>query len=94
MMLIRAYRIRGHLIADLDPLGMRDTKVHPELDPASYGFTEADMDRRSSSITCWGWKSPACARSSISSGAPTAAHLPCNTCTSRIRTGRLAERAD
>jgi 2-oxoglutarate dehydrogenase E1 component len=45
LMLIRAYRIRGHLIADLDPLGMRDTKVHPELDPASYGFTEADMDR-------------------------------------------------
>ena len=45
LMLIRAYRIRGHLIADLDPLGMRDEKPHPELDPASYGFTEADMDR-------------------------------------------------
>ena len=45
LMLIRAYRIRGHLIADLDPLGMRDTRVHPELDPASYGFSEADMDR-------------------------------------------------
>jgi len=45
IMLIRAYRIRGHLAADLDPLGMRDTAGHPELDPASYGFTEADMDR-------------------------------------------------
>jgi len=45
LMIIRAYRIRGHLIADLDPLGMRDTKLHPELDPASYGFTKADMDR-------------------------------------------------
>jgi len=45
LMIIRAYRIRGHLIADLDPLGMRDTKPHPELDPASYGFTDADMDR-------------------------------------------------
>ncbi len=45
LMLIRAYRIRGHLIADLDPLGMRDEKPHPELDPASYGFAEADMDR-------------------------------------------------
>ena len=45
LMIIRAYRIRGHLIADLDPLGMRDTKSHPELDPASYGFTPADMDR-------------------------------------------------
>nr|WP_319947640.1 2-oxoglutarate dehydrogenase E1 component [uncultured Shimia sp.] len=45
LMLIRAYRIRGHLVADLDPLGMRDTNSHPELDPKSYGFSEADMDR-------------------------------------------------
>ncbi|MEM8555462.1 MAG: 2-oxoglutarate dehydrogenase E1 component [Pseudomonadota bacterium] len=45
LMLIRAYRIRGHLVADLDPLGMRDNTPHPELDPKSYGFTEADMDR-------------------------------------------------
>ena len=45
LMLIRAYRIRGHLIADIDPLGMRETTPHPELDPKSYGFTEADMDR-------------------------------------------------
>ena len=45
LMLIRAYRIRGHLVADLDPLGMREATQHPELDPASYGFVEADMDR-------------------------------------------------
>ena len=45
LMLIRAYRIRGHLVADLDPLGMRQNTPHPELDPKSYGFTEADMDR-------------------------------------------------
>ncbi len=45
LMIIRAYRIRGHLIADLDPLGMRANTPHPELDPASYGFTAADMDR-------------------------------------------------
>ena len=45
LMLIRAYRIRGHLVAELDPLGMRDETPHPELDPKSYGFTEADMDR-------------------------------------------------
>ena len=45
LMIIRAYRIRGHLVADLDPLGMRSTEPHPELDPKSYGFTEADMDR-------------------------------------------------
>jgi 2-oxoglutarate dehydrogenase E1 component len=45
LMIIRAYRIRGHLAADLDPLGLRDESLHPELDPTSYGFTEADMDR-------------------------------------------------
>lgn len=46
LMIIRAYRIRGHLVADLDPLNMRDEEtLHPELDPASYGFTDADMDR-------------------------------------------------
>lgn len=45
LMIIRAHRIRGHLVADLDPLGMRDATPHPELDPKSYGFTEADMDR-------------------------------------------------
>ena len=45
LMIIRAYRIRGHLVADLDPLGMREMAAHPELDPKSYGFSEADMDR-------------------------------------------------
>ena len=45
LMLIRAYRIRGHLAADLDPLGLQDSGYRPELDPKSYGFSEADMDR-------------------------------------------------
>ncbi len=45
LMLIRAYRIRGHLIANLDPLGMREITPHPELEPETYGFTEADFDR-------------------------------------------------
>jgi len=45
LMIIRAYRIRGHLVADLDPLGLQSEEPHPELDPRSYGFTEADMDR-------------------------------------------------
>ncbi len=45
LMLIRAYRIRGHLAADLDPLGMREETAHPELDPATYGFAAEDMDR-------------------------------------------------
>ena len=45
LMIIRAYRIRGHLVADLDPLGMRENTPHPELDPKSYGFRDEDMDR-------------------------------------------------
>ncbi|MDA5095155.1 2-oxoglutarate dehydrogenase E1 component [Aliiroseovarius sp. KMU-50] len=45
LMIIRAYRIRGHLAADLDPLGTREHSNHPELNPASYGFSDADMDR-------------------------------------------------
>ncbi|MCP5038727.1 MAG: 2-oxoglutarate dehydrogenase E1 component [Rhodobacteraceae bacterium] len=45
IMLIRAYRIRGHRIANLDPLGMGEAKSYPELEPAAYGFTEDDMDR-------------------------------------------------
>ncbi|WP_281859596.1 2-oxoglutarate dehydrogenase E1 component, partial [Litoreibacter halocynthiae] len=45
IMIIRAYRIRGHLAADLDPLGMREITEHPELDPKNYGFSEADLDR-------------------------------------------------
>ena len=45
IMIIRAHRIRGHLVADLDPLGLHDVAPHPELDHRSYGFAEADMDR-------------------------------------------------
>ncbi|SLN61238.1 2-oxoglutarate dehydrogenase E1 component [Aquimixticola soesokkakensis] len=45
LMIIRAYRIRGHLIANLDPLNMGDKTPHPELDPKTYGFGEKDMDR-------------------------------------------------
>ncbi|MEZ5898710.1 MAG: 2-oxoglutarate dehydrogenase E1 component [Hyphomicrobiaceae bacterium] len=45
LMLIRAYRVMGHLAADLDPLGLADRKIHRELMPETYGFTEADLDR-------------------------------------------------
>ena len=45
LMMIRAYRMRGHLAADLDPLKLVEEQTHPELDPASYGFTPGDMDR-------------------------------------------------
>ncbi|HSD64772.1 MAG TPA: multifunctional oxoglutarate decarboxylase/oxoglutarate dehydrogenase thiamine pyrophosphate-binding subunit/dihydrolipoyllysine-residue succinyltransferase subunit [Ignavibacteriaceae bacterium] len=44
LQLINMYRVRGHLIANLDPLGIL-TPYHPELDPASYNFTIWDMDR-------------------------------------------------
>jgi 2-oxoglutarate dehydrogenase E1 component len=46
LMLIRAYRARGHFHANLDPLGLEPRKNEEELDPRSYGFTDADMDRR------------------------------------------------
>ncbi|QIB34876.1 2-oxoglutarate dehydrogenase E1 component [Ancylobacter pratisalsi] len=45
LMMIRAYRMRGHLHARLDPLGLEPEHSAPELDPASYGFREADLDR-------------------------------------------------
>ena len=45
IMMIRAYRIRGHLIANLDPLSLQKKKEHPELKPETYGFTKNDYDR-------------------------------------------------
>ena len=45
LMMIRAYRMRGHLAANLDPLGVNPPVSHPELEPESYGFTEADYER-------------------------------------------------
>src|SRR5215813_12453800 len=46
LMLIRAYRARGHLHANLDPLGLEPVKEALELDPGTYGFTDADYDRK------------------------------------------------
>ena len=45
LMMIRAYRVRGHLAAKLDPLGLENTNAHPELEPATYGFGNDDLDR-------------------------------------------------
>jgi 2-oxoglutarate dehydrogenase E1 component len=45
LMLVRTYRVRGHLEAQLDPLGLQVPAPHPELDPATHGFTEANMDQ-------------------------------------------------
>jgi 2-oxoglutarate dehydrogenase E1 component len=46
LMMIRAYRMRGHFHANLDPLGIEGPKDHEELHPSSYGFTDADWDRK------------------------------------------------
>ena len=45
LMLVRAYRVRGHLMADLDPLGIEGRDPHPELEAESYGFGAGDLDR-------------------------------------------------
>ncbi len=46
LMLIRAYRVNGHLIGNLDPLQLTPPRSHPELDPATYGFTPDDLDHQ------------------------------------------------
>ncbi len=43
--LIRAFRINGHLIADLDPLGISEREYPQELDYKSYGFNELDLEK-------------------------------------------------
>ncbi|HWG38390.1 MAG TPA: multifunctional oxoglutarate decarboxylase/oxoglutarate dehydrogenase thiamine pyrophosphate-binding subunit/dihydrolipoyllysine-residue succinyltransferase subunit [Terriglobales bacterium] len=44
--LVHAFRVRGHLQANVDPLRLREITAHPELDPQHYGFTAADLERR------------------------------------------------
>ncbi|MBI1868581.1 MAG: 2-oxoglutarate dehydrogenase E1 component [Methylocystis sp.] len=46
LMMIRAYRMRGHLHANLDPLGLEQPHDHGELHPATYGFKDEDYDRQ------------------------------------------------
>ena len=43
--LVNMYRVRGHLIANLDPLGLKKPHTHPELDPIHWGLTIWDLDR-------------------------------------------------
>jgi 2-oxoglutarate dehydrogenase E1 component len=45
MMLIRTYRVRGHLAADLDPLGIYKRELPADLTPEYHGFTANDLDR-------------------------------------------------
>src|SRR5881628_1174584 len=46
MLLIRTYRVRGHLAADLDPLGLTKHEIPPDLTPEYYGFTDGALDRQ------------------------------------------------
>src|ERR1700730_9074263 len=46
LILLRAYRMRGHFHANLDPLGIEAPRDREELDPRSYGFVEGDFDRK------------------------------------------------
>ena len=46
IMLIRAFRIRGHLIANLDPLEIQKKEEHSELKPENYGFKKSDFNRK------------------------------------------------
>ena len=43
--LTRSYRVRGHLMANFDPLGLEGVGYHKDLDYKTYGFTDADLDR-------------------------------------------------
>lgn len=45
LMMVRTYRVRGHLMANLDPLGLEHRPVHTELEPGTYGFGPQDLDR-------------------------------------------------
>jgi len=51
--LVRVYRLRGHFLAELDPLGSKPEPL-PEFDPATYGLTTADLDRVFSTRTIEG----------------------------------------
>ncbi|HTM46640.1 MAG TPA: 2-oxoglutarate dehydrogenase E1 component [Polyangiaceae bacterium] len=51
--LIRAFRVRGHMIAKVDPLGLQ-RRSHPELEPEYYGLSDAELDQRFSSRTISG----------------------------------------
>ena len=44
--LIRAFRINGHLIANLDPLNLHEKNYHPELDYKNYGFNDSDLEKK------------------------------------------------
>ena len=83
IMMIRAYRVRGHLKAKLDPLGLA-TQIGDasELDPATYGFGEGDWDRPIFLDYVLGLENATLREIWASFSAPTAARSACSTCTS------------
>ncbi|MDH3754475.1 MAG: multifunctional oxoglutarate decarboxylase/oxoglutarate dehydrogenase thiamine pyrophosphate-binding subunit/dihydrolipoyllysine-residue succinyltransferase subunit [Acidimicrobiia bacterium] len=57
--LVHLYRVRGHLIADLDPLGLKERQMHSELDPATFGLTIWDLEREFLASGLTGTEAPA-----------------------------------
>ncbi len=92
--LVNAHRVRGHLIADLDPLAAEDPVMHPELDPATYGLTIWDLDREFLTGGIGGRDAHAARRHPRTCCAtPTAARSASSTCTSRSRPRRRGSRS-
>ncbi|MED5371630.1 MAG: 2-oxoglutarate dehydrogenase E1 component [Myxococcota bacterium] len=52
--LINSYRVRGHVVADIDPLGRLNREEHPELSLRYYGLTEADLDKTVATAPLYG----------------------------------------
>ena len=96
LMLIRAYRVRGHLAADLDPLELQPPGKEEELEPATYGFggrsRPADLHRRRAGAR----NRARSARCSPFCGAPIAGRSASSSCTSPIRAqkGWIQERIE
>ena len=63
LMMIRAYRMRGHLIADLDPLNLREKQAIRNLIPRRMVSGRKILIAKSSSIMCWAWNGPPSTRS-------------------------------
>ena len=91
--LVNMYRVRGHLIANLDPLGLKKPHTHPELDPIHWGLTIWDLDREFPT----GWsRGPATMKLRDILGVlrdAYAARSASSTCTSRSPTRRTGSRS-
>ena len=81
--LLFAYRMLGHYIANIDPLGFNKKEL-PELDLHNFKFTDADLDQEFNAGTAGGVARKRCAKSCKFCRTPTAAQLVRSTCTSRI----------